>query len=277
MKLRASLLSLVLALLFTAGASTQAAAKPVPGIQQTPQYRALLGFDNVLQGRRLVPATPARKAAYRQTLNNKTAAAQKQVKSLFSRRVARVKSRDDAEERAQIRSILSNQKLQVNALKAVQASKVADAQNNYNSAVSRVNLRYAPRLNPLVRQRKILKRKLARTTNPISRDEIQRSIRLVQAKINGIVEAKNVAIQVASTNYQAKVNALNGTFSARIKTVKSRSKGLVVQARLAWKQTYSADYSKLKARRTTEFGLVNGLRTRGSGYISTMPLLWPPV
>lgn len=276
MKSRSIFLSLAAALLVAFGAASPATAAPVPGITQTPQYKALLGFVNTLQTQRNVPTTQPRKAAYQRTLANKTAPANAQVKSLFQRRAKRIRSRDDAEERAQIKSILSNQKQQVNALKAVLASKIAVAQNDYNEAVSRVNERYAPRLNPLIRQRTSLKRQLARTTNPVSRLQIQESIRLVQSRINGILDAKSAATKVASTDYQSRVNLLNQTYSAKISGVKSKSKQLVAQARLAWKETYSADYNKLKIRRTNEFSQVSRLRSRGAGYISTMPVVPPP-
>jgi hypothetical protein len=270
-------LSLAAALVVAFGSASQATAAPVPDITQTPQYKALLGFVNTLETQRNVPTTQPRKAAYQRTLGNKTAPATAQVKSLFQRRAMRVKSRDDAEERSQIRNILSNQKQQVTALKAVQASKIAVAQNIYNESVDRINERYAPRLNPLVRQRTSLKRQLARTTNPVSRLQIQESIRSVQARINGIMDAKTAATKVASTDYQSKVNLLNQTYSAKIMGVKSRSQQLVAQARLAWKETYSADYNKLKVRRTSEFSQVSRLRSRGAGYISTMPVPPRPV
>jgi hypothetical protein len=69
---------------------------------------------------------------------------------LFSLGTAKVRSRDDEEERRQVGNIRASQQ-QVNALKAVLASKITDALSNYNAAVRRINALYAPSLNPLVR------------------------------------------------------------------------------------------------------------------------------
>ena len=271
MKKRALALSLVLTLLFAAWGASQATAKPVPGIKQTQQYRVLLGFVNKLDSQKNVPATPTRKAAYRESLGNKTGPAKLQVKSLFVRRAARVKSLDDVEERRQIRRIRSNQQQQVNSLKAVLASKLADALGNYNAAVRRINALYAPRLNPLVRQRTILKRRLAKAKRPARREQIQRSIRQVQRKINRVIDERQASTSVVTSRYRSRVEALNDIYSARIKGVRSRAKQLVLQARRAWRETYRADLNRLKERRSDEFSLVSRLRERGTGYITRMP------
>lgn len=271
MKKRALALFLALTILSAAWGASTAAAKPVPGIKQTPQYRVLLGFVNKLERQRNVPATPARKAAYRRTLSNKAGDTNRQVKSLFVRRSNRVRSRDDAEERSQVRNILAGQRQQVDALKAVLASKLADLQDDYNAAVSRTNARYAPKLNPLVRQRAILKRQLANTIRPARRERLQRAIRTVQTKINRVIDDRQAATQVVTARYQARVSAVNSVYSARIQTAQSRGRQLVLQARRAWKQTYRADLGRLKERRSDEFSLVNRLRGRGTAYISQMP------
>jgi hypothetical protein len=271
MKKRALVLSLALTVLFAAWGASTATAEPVPGIKQTPQYRVLLGFVNKLERQRNVPATPARKAAYRRTLSNKAGDANRQVKSLFVRRSNRVRSRDNAEERTQVRNILASQRQQVDSLKAVLASKLADLQDDYNAAVGRTNARYAPKLNPLVRQRAILKRQLARTIRPARRERIKVAIRTVQTKINRVIDERQAATNVVTARYQARVSSVNSTFSARIRAAQSRGQQLVLQARRAWKQTFAADLGRLKERRTDEFSLVGRLRTRGTGYISQMP------
>jgi hypothetical protein len=259
MKKRALVLSLALAVLLAGWGASAATAKPVPGIKQTPQYRVLLGFVNKLERQRKVPATAARKAAYRRTLSNKAGDTNRQVKSLFVRRSNRVRSRDNAEERTQVRNILASQRQQVDSLKAVLASKLADLQDDYNAAVGRTNARYAPKLNPLVRQRAILRRQLARTIRP------------VQTKINRVIDDRQAATQVVTARYQARISTVNSVFSARIRSAQSRGQQLVLQARRAWKQTFAADLARLKERRTDEFSLVSRLRNRGTGYINQMP------
>jgi len=271
MKKHALIVPLILTLFFAAWGASPATAEPIPGITQTPQYKMLVGAVNDLEGQRNVPATPARKTSYRRTLDNKTGAAKSQVKSLFVRRSSRVKSRDDAAQQRQIRNILKNQRNQVDALQALKASKLADAQDDYQASLNRINSRYAPRLDPLVNQRTVLKRQLARTTRPARRQQILDAITTVQAKINRIADGQQVATQVATTGYQARVGAVNDTFAARIRTVQSRGSQLVLQANRAWKATYQADFARLKERRTDEFSLVSRLNERGSGYISSMP------
>lgn len=271
MKKLALIVPLVLTLFFAAWGASPATAGPVPGITQTPQYKMLLGFVNELESQKNVPATPARKASYRRALDNKAGAAKSRVKSLFVRRSSKVKSRDDAGERRQIRNIIANQNQQVNALQALLASRVADAQNNYQAAVNRINSRYAPRLNPLVRQRTVLKRQLAKTTRPARRQQILEAIRNVQAKINRIIDARQTETRVVTTSYRSRVQALNDTYAARIRTAQSRGTQLVLQARRAWKQTYQADFARLKEGRSDEFARVSRLRTRGAGFISSMP------
>jgi hypothetical protein len=271
MNKRALVLSLVVTLLFSVWGASGATAKPVPGIKQTQQYRVLAGFVKKLERQRRVPATPARKAAYRRTLSNKAGDAKREVKSLFVRRSSRVRSRDDAEERNQVRNILASQRQQVDALNAVLASKLADLQDDFNAAVSRTNARYAPRLNPLVRQRAILRRQLARTIRPARREQVKRAIWTVQAKINRVLDDRQAATQVVTARYQARVNAVNSVFAARIKAAQSKGRQLVLQTRRAWKQTYQADLARLKERRTDEFSLVSRLRERGTGLITRMP------
>jgi hypothetical protein len=271
MKRPALAISLVLAMLFGVWAASPAVAKPVPGIKQTQQYRVLLKFVNKLEAKRKTPAGPDRKAAYRKSLSSKTGDAKRQVKTLFNRRATRVKSRDDAEERRQVRNIRTNQKRQVQALQAVLNSKLADAQDDLNAAIRRINARFAPRLNPLVAQRKILRKRLAKAQRPARKERLRKAIREVQKQINRVVDARQASTSVVTTRYQARVEALNDVYSTRIRNVRNRSRQLVLQARRAWQQTYRVDYERLKERRSTEFSLVKRLRVRGSGYIAAMP------
>lgn len=268
---RSLLLPLILALFFSAWGASQATAKPVPGIKQTQQYKVLLGFVNTLNTQKNVPATPTRKAKYRKSLSNKGDATNRQVKVLFALGTAKVKSRDDAEERRQVGNIRASQQQQVNALKAVLASKVADALSNYNAAVRRINALYAPSLNPLVRQRKILRRQLRKAKRPAKQEQIRQSIRNVQVKINRITDERQASTAVVTSRYQARVEGLNDIYSTRIQGVRSRAQQLVIQARRAWRQTYRADLNQLRERRTDQFAVVKRLRERGSGFITSMP------
>ncbi len=272
MKLRTAVATLVIALSFSAFATVSNAA-PIPGIKKTPQYGSLLGYVNKLETRRNTPAGPERKASYRSRLSQKQATANSAVKSLFKRRSARIASRDDRKERAQIKRIRQDQKQQVQTLRRAEENRLDDAAADYRSAVDRINARYAPKLDPLARKRATLRNKLARTTKPSKRKALNNKLDALQKKVNRLIRARQDDTNVATGRYNSRVSNIKDSYARQTAQVKARSKRQVIKAQQAWRRTYRDDLNQIKQRRSKDFELVSNLRSRGAGYISRMPAL----
>jgi hypothetical protein len=270
MKIRTVVVALILAVSFSAFATASNAA-PIPGIKNTPQFRNLLNYVDTLQAKRDTPASPDRKASYRSKLSQKRAGANSAVKSLFKRRSARIASRDDKQERAQIKRIRRSQKQQVQTLRRAEENRLDDAADDYRSALNRIDARYAPKLVPLANKRDALQRKLARTTNPSKRKALNRKLDAVQNKINRVVRARQDDTDIATDRYKDRVSNIKDSCARQIADVKAKSKRQVTKAHKAWRRTFRDDLNQIKQRRSQEFELVSNLRDRGAGYIDHMP------
>lgn len=270
MKSRSVVLAFALVISFSAVASAADAA-PIPGITKTPQYRGLLSYVNQLQARRDQSANPDRKALLRSRLAGWQARANSAVKSLFKRRSARIASRDDKQERAQIKRIRRSQRQQVQALGRAQDGRLDDAAADYRSALNRINARYALRLSPLTDKRNALQRVLARTRNPIRRQRLRRQIDAVQDSINRVVRSRTDDTDIATGRYNSRVSGIKESYSRQIAAVKASSKRQIAQAHQAWRRTFSDDRRQVQQLRSREFELVSNLRNRGAGYIAHMP------
>ncbi|MDQ2700423.1 MAG: hypothetical protein M3Y23_03735, partial [Actinomycetota bacterium] len=162
----------LLSLMVLAMASPAAAQKPIPPIQQTAQFKGLKRYVNTLAEKKNKPATPARKATFRTKLSTKRTAANQKAKALYNQRVNRISKQDDQQERRQVKSIRQNQKQQVNSLNDKLNSKLSSLGVKEAAAIARINSTYANRIDPLERKRAILRKRLAKTTNPVKRERL---------------------------------------------------------------------------------------------------------
>lgn len=268
---------LLLLPVFAMGLVGEASAKkPIPGIKETSEYRSLLSYVDFLQTRKSIPAPPARKETYRNSLADRRLKANAKVKSLYNRRITRIRSRDDRAERRQIKKVRQQQKRRVAQLNGEKSERINEARGGYQARVNQVNANYSGRIASKVSNRRSLRAKLNRTTNPIAREVLLSQIEALGTKIRSLKGTRQRQLDQAASRYRSRVAEINERFAARIAGTKRFYKSLVRQIKDNWRKTFREDVRAAKSRQDSEFSLVTRLRNRGAGYINQMPTPPPP-
>lgn len=252
--------------------ATQASAqKPIPGITQTAQWRALKTYVNSLEAKRNTPASASQKTNFRSRLSTKQLAANGRVKDLYAQALNRLKARDSKKERAAIKKVRQAQSQSITDLKASLASRLAIARATYSRAVNKINDRFAFRIASEQNNLRKLRRNLARTTDPIQRQLILSRIDTVKRELSKQKRIRATEIGQAASYYQNQSRAITLRFDNKITSTRAYYKALVRKVKASWKVIYDDDLAAAKSKRTKEFSLVSGLKARGSGYINEMP------
>lgn len=229
----------------------------------------------MLRDRSSEPATTQQKAQFRSRLTQRKNAANAKAKSLFKLTVNRIKKKDDAQERQQIKQIRQNQKSQVTALNASLSAQLQTIAASEDAAVDRANARFNRRINPLARQRAALRRQRAMTRNPVQRNRLTRKLEVIQNELNALVRSRQAAVNAVETRFNSRAAAAKDKFANRIQQVKARAKRQILQARRAWMTLFREEFADAKERRADNLELVRDLREAGAGYIQQMPLQTP--
>lgn len=273
-KLLASLFLLVALLLGMAGPA--AAQKPIPGIKDTPEYQSLLRYVNFLGTKKSTPASSSQKQTYRTNLTNRRLKTNNKVKSLYQRRLTRIKSRDDEAERRDIKKTRQAQARKVAQLNDQKAARINQAGARYRTRVNQINARYADPIASASAKRKRLKAQLNRTTDPVKREALLAQLDTVNNRLRQLKTARQAKLNEAADQNRSQVREINQTFDDLIADARRFYKGQVERIKEQWKKTYREDVTKATTRRDSEFGLVTRLHDRGAGYIDQMPSPPPP-
>lgn len=273
-KLFASLLlffTLVLGL-----AAPAVAQKPIPGIKDTPEYQSLLRYVNFLGTKKTTPASSSQKQTYRTNLSNRRLKTNNKVKSLYQRRLTRIKSRDDEAERRDIKQTRQAQSRRVAQLNNQRATRINQAGAQYRTRVDQINARYADPIASASAKRKRLKAQLNRTTDPVKREALIAQLETVNNRLRQLKTARQAKLNEAADQNRSQVRDINQTFDDLIADARRFYKGQVEKIKEQWKKTYREDVAKATSRRDSEFALVTRLNDRGTGYIDQMPSPPPP-
>jgi hypothetical protein len=254
--------------------SHASASQPIPGIKKTAQWRSLLSYVDVLEGKKNTPATPAQKSSFRNRLNTKQAAANARVKTLYNQRINKITALDAVRERSQIKKVRQSQAKAVAELNASLSARLAVAADAYSDAVRKVKDRFSFRLSSEQANLRKLRKNLSRTTNPFQRQLILQRIDVVTNEIKQQKKAQKKSIDKQTSIYQSKTAFINERYAERIASTKKFYKAQVRKIQTLWKVIYADDVAKIKSQRAKEFTLVTRLRNRGNGYIERMPM--PP-
>ena len=243
----------------------------IPNIKDTAQWRNLNSFVNTLEGKRNTPATQAEKNSFRQRLNTKQSAANSKVASLYGQRLKKITSRDKAEEQRQINRLLRASQQRVGALQAQRANRIGIAKEAFANQVARIKGRFAAGIARDNRQLSTLRKRLARTNDPIRRQLILNSIDTVENELSQLRAAQRKSINAATDDHRARIAGIRSKYAARIKDTRAYYQRQIDVVQNSWKVKYDDDVAALKSKRTREYGFVEKLKSRGTGYIDQMP------
>ena len=245
----------------------------IPNIKDTAQWKNLNSFVNTLEGKRNTPATQAQKNSFRQRLNTKQTAANSKVASLYGQRLKKITNRDKAQEQRQINRLLKASQLRVDALQAQRANRIGIARETFANQVARIKGRFAASIDRYNRQLTSLRKRLAKTSDPIRRQLILNSIDTVENELTNVRASQRKSINAATEDHRTRIAGIRSKYGARIKATRAYFQRQIDVVQNSWKVKYDDDVTALKSKRTREYGFVGKLKSRGEGYIDQMPPL----
>lgn len=245
----------------------------IPNIKDTAQWRNLNSFVNTLEGKRNTPASQAQKDSFRQRLNAKQSAANSKVASLYGQRLKQITSRDKAQEQRQVNRLLKASQDRVDALQAQRANRIGIAKEAFANQVAGIKGRFAASIDRDNRQLTSLRKRLAKTSDPIRRQLILNSIDTVENELSQLRAAQRKSINAATDDHRTRIASIRSKYGARIKDTRAYYQRQIDVVQNSWKVKYDDDVAALKSKRTREYGFVEKLKSRGEGYISQMPPL----
>ncbi|MFM9044483.1 MAG: hypothetical protein ACKOL0_01540 [Solirubrobacterales bacterium] len=245
----------------------------IPNIKDTAQWRNLISYVNTLEGKRNTPATPAQKESFQQRLNTKQSAANSKVASLYGQRLKQITNRDTAEERRQVNRLLKASQQRVDALQAQRANRIGIAKETFASQVARIKGRFAASIDRDSRQLTTLRKRLAKTSDPVRRQLILNSIDTVENELSQLRAAQRKSINAATDDHRTRIAGIRSKYSARIKDTRAYYQRQIDVVQNSWKVKYADNVAQLKSKRTREYGFVGNCKSRGEGYINQMPPL----
>lgn len=261
----------LVSILVLAFAGSATARKPIPPITATGPYKVLKQYVNELHSKANVPVRPSRRKAYKSKLNNKSGNAFRQVNNLFERRKIRAYGDDLAVYKADSKAAKQSQKRKVSALQIGLANRLNNIQADYNNAIDRLNLRFAPSVDPLQRKIKLLAKKLRKTSKPAKRARIQKSINKAVNKLNVVQSRKQNFANAILSKFTQKKNFVTAQNKANIQAVKADTKQAIRGFKRALARKNNEELAAARDRKGNDRDLVDNLKQGGQTAISRMP------
>jgi hypothetical protein len=246
-------------------------AAEVPPLVTSPQYKALVGFVEKLEGLSHVPATAARKAGYEDQLENKHGATVDKANALFNRgkKVARLES--DRAVKAGVRTIRRTEAGELEGLRNDYDQRMDRAATNYANAVGRVESVFDARNTALAKQVKSLRKAKANAEGAIRKATIQESIdrRTKRAAENRKLEGEEIAD--LKSGYRREKAAIRSGKQSATQSLQQNDAEAIVTLRNRSKRIYNSTVRTLQSERVDQMNDLERKQNAGRNAITRMP------
>ncbi len=271
MKIRLLSSLALVSILVLAFAGSATARKPIPPITATGPYKVLKQYVNELRSKSNVPVRPSRRSGYKSKLNNKSGNAFRQVNNLFQRRKIRAYGDDLAVYKADSKAAKQSQKRRIAALANGLANRLNNIQADYNNAIDRLNLRFAPSVDPLQRKIKLLVKKLRKTSKPARRAKIQQSINKTDGKLNVVQARKQNFANAILSKFTRKKNFVTAQNKVNVAGVKADTRQAIRGFKRVLTRKNNEQLAAARDRKGNDRELVDNLKQGGQAAIARMP------
>ena len=260
-------LFLIPALAFTAVPTASAA----PGIRGTAQYQELKAYVAQLNAEKTQQQTQAQISKYRAELSKRKAKASTKVRSLYQARMKQVRQVKE-NRKAKVLRLKQKRNQQVAALKTAQQSRLNAIAADRRAAISRINTSYATRQQSLNKQLTKARKKLAKATNPVVRQNLREEISAIQGQLNTLAQEERADLNVANNKYDDQVETARESFSQRIENTREQANANITQLQTRLRELYQQAKQNAQQSRADGFSIVKSKYEEGVGYINQMPV-----
>jgi hypothetical protein len=260
------LIALLVPVLMLALAPAQAAT---PGIRSTREYQQLKTYVQELEAKKDQPQTPAEIQKYRSELRQKRAKAAGKVRALYQDQLSKAKQRRDVR-KAKVQQLKQRKRQTLADLRQAQRDRLSAIAADRRAALSRINTRASARLDTLGKQRAKLQRRIAKATNPVTRQNLREELQAVQEQISTVTESTRDDIRIANNKYDDQAEQAKENFGQRIERAVAQANRAIQTLQQRLRELYQSAKENAQQRRAGEFADVKALYDRGVGYIGQM-------
>lgn len=260
-------LLLVPALAFTAAPTASAE----PGIRVTTQYQKLKAYVTKLDAEKSQQQTQTQITAYRSELSKRRAKATAKERTLYQDRIAQVRQVRE-NRKARVVRLKQRRNQQVAALRTARQSRLNAIAADRRVAISRINTSYATKQQNLNKQLAKARKRLAKATNPVVRENLREEISAIQSELSVLAQEQRADLNVANNTYDDQAERARETYGQRIENVQEQANANIAQLQTRLRELYQQAKQNAQQRRADGFAVVKGKYEEGVGYINQMPV-----
>lgn len=251
--------------------AAKAAAAEIPPLVTTPQYKALVGYVEKLNGLSHVPATAAQKASYEDQLENKHDATVDKATALFDRAKKAAQVESQRQIAIGVQTIRQTEAGELAALRRDYDARMDRAAEGHDHAVARVEDIFDGRNAALRRQTTRLRKQKAEAEDPLRKAAIQESIdrRTKRGSENRKLQQEEIADLKAGFGRE-RAAIREGKRSAT-QSLQQNDAEAIVTLRNRGKRIYNSTLRTLQSRRVNQLNDLERKFNAGRAAIGRIP------
>jgi hypothetical protein len=270
-KVRRLVPALAVSLLAVALLVPAAKAAEIPPLVTTPQYKALVGFVEKLNGLSHTPATAAKKATYEDQLENKHDATVDKAGALLERGKKAAQLESQRQIQAGVRTIRQTQAGELAALRRDYDARMNRAADIYAKSLGRVQDLFDGRNAALGKQVTRLRKGKANAEGAVAKARIQEAIdrRTKRAAENRKIQGEEIADLKAG--YGREKAAIRAGKQSATQSLQQNDSEAIVTLRNRGKRIYNDTVRTLQARRVDQLNDLERKLSAGRAAIARIP------
>lgn len=261
---------LSLSLLFSVGQAE--AQKPIPGIKTTAAYKSLVNYvNNTLAPRQSTPASSAQKTIYQNTLASRASTANSRVVSIYQQRRNRVTKQNKNKFNRAVAKVKVVYNKRVNKATKKYKRDLDRDERAYHQGISNVNAIFAKAISSIRSQISAQYKRLRKAKTGAQRAAIQANIDDLNTDLQRVLDRRSNAQNKVKRNYDNSDRKDYNTWQNSLAVAKTSFLSRKRLVRVKFNKLLRQNLQNALSLKASQHALVSQVRSRGEGYISSMP------
>jgi hypothetical protein len=248
------------------------AAKKVPPLASTAQYKALDKLVKKLQSQQTQPTTAAQKATYEAELTGKYAAANTKSIALFNQGKKAVSRETQSTFKADSIRIRKNEAREINLVQDEYGNRLDNAADDFQQNQESLEDSYGGKLAKFRKLIADLRVSKAKAKGVARKAQIQGEINTLSQRVRDTIQQRSKARAKLKADYSAEKIEIKTAKLAAIAAVRKDGQNAVEKARSRSQKTYGKKLAGFQKRRAGEVVVLDSKLAAGRGAISLMPV-----
>jgi len=248
-----------------------AKAAEIPPLVTTPQYKALVGYVEKLNGLSHTPATAAKKASYEDQLENKHDATVNKATALFDRAKKAAQRESQQQIAIGIKTIRQTEAGELAALRKDYDARMNQVDDNHDRAVARIEDIFDGRNAELRRQVTRLRKQKAAAEGALRKSAIQEGIDRRTQRLGENRRLQQEEIADLKTGYSREKAAIREGKKSATQSLQQNDAEAIVTLRNRGQRIYNSTVRTLQARRVNQLNDLERKLNAGRAAIARIP------